>query len=507
MAFVKNRQKLLRILLFMFFLVIFWTEGIIFLDSDFGWHLRIGQMIFNSGIPPRDPFSYTMPSYPFLDHEWLTDIVIAWLYSAITKFGLAFIFALLSVASFFVTISSYKKQTFIIPLFLALTTALSFSGIRPQVITWFFFSLITCLILNEKLWIKWRLIMPFLFLLWANLHGGVIFGLGAIFLMVTLSAFKKRRIYIFDFLVVGSSILITLVNPFGIGLWKEIWMAISEGSLRWVIKEFQPAIFDLNLTFWFFFSISIFMVIRYRKKFSFLELALYFGLLFAGIASVRNISIWLVVALPLTFRSLDWLEWEVSHFKHGLERFNDANKALFLIVFGVCLIQLVINYKSAIAMSEAKYFPEKAVKFLNKQLEERKIEGEIFSYYEWGGYLDWKLPEKKIFIDGRMAGWRQTAKDKTESEYALEEYINVLMGKIKFTSIARKYRITIVLVRNIGMKKTKTGITENLNKWWRNFQARFSGEKYFDIITQLKSSGWREIYKDDIAAIYENKTL
>jgi hypothetical protein len=83
-----------------------------------------------------------MPGFQFLDHEWLTDISMAWLYPLIKEYGLALIFAFISASSFFIVIYPFRKWTIVIPLVLALTTALSFTGIRPQVITWMMFSVI-----------------------------------------------------------------------------------------------------------------------------------------------------------------------------------------------------------------------------------------------------------------------------------------------------------------------------------------------------------------------------
>src|SRR3990172_11624222 len=62
------------------FVIVFWIRGIMLLDPDFGWHLRMVELILQNGISKTDPFSYTMPSYPFVDHEWLTNVVMSKIY-------------------------------------------------------------------------------------------------------------------------------------------------------------------------------------------------------------------------------------------------------------------------------------------------------------------------------------------------------------------------------------------------------------------------------------------
>ncbi|MFH1856275.1 MAG: hypothetical protein ABH836_03465, partial [Candidatus Omnitrophota bacterium] len=50
-------------------------------DPDMGWHIRNGQDILRWGVPHGDLFSYTMPGYPWVAHEWLTDVGFYLIYS------------------------------------------------------------------------------------------------------------------------------------------------------------------------------------------------------------------------------------------------------------------------------------------------------------------------------------------------------------------------------------------------------------------------------------------
>ena len=74
----------------------FLLEKLFAFRSDFGWHLRFGQIILAKGIVYKDLFSYTMPSYNFVDHEWLSDALFGFgfFYPLVGKFGLSIFFAL-----------------------------------------------------------------------------------------------------------------------------------------------------------------------------------------------------------------------------------------------------------------------------------------------------------------------------------------------------------------------------------------------------------------------------
>src|SRR3990172_1739641 len=89
---LKNKQFfLVTFLIFSFFLL----KSFYFHDPDFGWHIKMGELILTHGIPAKAPFSYTMPSFPFVDHEWFTNVLIYILYENMGWLGLSFIFSLL----------------------------------------------------------------------------------------------------------------------------------------------------------------------------------------------------------------------------------------------------------------------------------------------------------------------------------------------------------------------------------------------------------------------------
>ncbi|MFN8003973.1 MAG: hypothetical protein U0X75_23505, partial [Acidobacteriota bacterium] len=47
-------------------------------DSDAGWHIRTGELIWQTHAVPRtDPFSHTMFGREWFAWEWLTDVLLA----------------------------------------------------------------------------------------------------------------------------------------------------------------------------------------------------------------------------------------------------------------------------------------------------------------------------------------------------------------------------------------------------------------------------------------------
>src|SRR5689334_18720934 len=56
------------------------------IDPDFWWHLRVGQIVVDSGIPRHDSFSWTAGGNAWVAHEWLSEAII---YAVQSVFGYA----------------------------------------------------------------------------------------------------------------------------------------------------------------------------------------------------------------------------------------------------------------------------------------------------------------------------------------------------------------------------------------------------------------------------------
>ncbi len=76
-----------------------------------------------------------------------------------------------------------------------------------------------------------------------------------------------------------------------------------------------------------------------------------------------------------------------------------------------------------------------------RKIKKERPKGNIFNEYNWGGYLIWKLPEYKTFIDGRMPSWRD------ENGYsAFEEYLEAKSDPGKLDELQKKYGIEILML-------------------------------------------------------------
>lgn len=478
-----------------FIFIILFFKGLSFLDPDFGWHLKMGELILSSGIPKTDPFSYTMASFPFVDHEWLTNVLIAKIYPFFGFAALSLIFTILVVSAFLISRKIFSEKLSLLGfdlglLSLVLVTLMPFFGVRPQVQSWLYLAILLRVLLNKS-WHKYIFLLPVFFLFWTNLHGSFAVGIFCFSLIVVIRSFRQKKIYSFDLLILFVCFLATLVNPYGLRLWEEVWQQISDTQLRFRIVEWHPSLFFLNLSYLVLLPFSTFLVFRYRKKILLEELALFVFLLFMSLGSVRHVPLWLVISYPLTIKCLNFLAEEVGSIEFGELRLRKVSTYFAFIALIVFLLEIGVYLAGWSKGKTSLTYPEEAVSYLKTNVKE----GEIFSEYQWGGYLIWNLPEKKVFIDGRMPSWRWKKVLPGGSQNAMDEYVKIFTGDVSFDEIAEKYKIKTALL-SLPRPKTLDDILSEVIK------AKLGLKKGFSLNQSLENSGWKIIYQDKVAVIY-----
>lgn len=494
----------------------FWIKGLIFLDPDFGWRLKTGELMLTKGIPFKDPFTYSMPSFPFVDHAWLQSLMFSLLFPAIGKVGLALIytsFALLALKIADSTISSnikadlglvYRRSldgdfgvfsNFV----LLLTTSLLFVffGVRVQILTWVFLAISLKVIFDKTLWEKFSYFLPLLFLVWANFHGGFVSGLMSLFIVLATRSFRKRRLSFPLLAIFVSCVFITLVNPYGIGVWREVWSSIFDSNLRWTINEWMPAITMLNLPMIVVGTFSSVFIWKQRKFLEHEEVFLFFFFLIQAITSRRHLPLLVIVGLPITTKAIWSFYSQLKSSKPALKRLYQAYKWTWMGVLVIILFQLIFDYSEGIALTEGNYYPRGAVTYLKQS----NPSGQIFSEYGWGGYLIWKMPEKKVFIDGRMPSWRWHAPE-GEEDSAFDDYNKLLKGDLDYKKVFDKYNIQIVVWVK---QKEKTALNTYFEKA-ENFLTQFGYQKQeFKLLKQLENDGWRKVYQDEVSVVIKKE--
>lgn len=228
---------------------------------------------------------------------------------------------------------------------------------------------------------------------------------------------------------------------------------------------------------------------------------LYFLLLLAALSSMRNIPIWVIASFTFTLRGFSYLTHEASRHLYGKERFLIGYRGFFIIALGFFLPQLIAFFYGAYVLHKYQnQYPSQAVAYFHTHLPIKQI----FTTYDWGGYLIWKLPGKKVFIDGRMPSWRWQKNIPGESNYAFMEYKAVLTGKESFAWFTSKYHISTLLIPTTDLTPQQAnifGIPISQNSWFKKYFL--SWKSFYDVAQQAKRMGWKVVYQDKLAVVLE----
>lgn len=403
-------------------------------DPDMWWHLRAGEETIQAGRPLTvDTMTFTHFGDKWVNHSWLGEVVLYLFYDLGGYFGLSLYLALIASATMLVLYRSLDGSPLMRAAVIVLT-CLVISPVwspRPQQFSLLFFAGINAWLLKYLSHDKvkfWPL--PLLFILWSNLHGGYSFGF--MLLGITIAGMIFDRVLrphsaegmswteigrLCDWTAI--SLLAVLINPNGLSTWQIPFQTVGVEVTKY-IQEWESLDFHqlsnlpyLVLLFGCFVTMGM-----SEKRATGVELAglTLFGILsltaqrmmgifglFAAVVFARHFrgSVELVTAnFKMTRIGQRWFNW--IHTRSAKAVHPGFRKALNLTLVAVLamagLIKLAIaSHPIMVDKAVNAYYPVKAVDML-EQIGEK---GNLLSDYGWGGYLDWRLRDFPVYLDGR----------------------------------------------------------------------------------------------------------
>jgi len=534
----EEKKKYLKFFLMGIVLIALFSLFLSFfnLDPDFGWHLRTGQLIMEKGeIPHTDWYSFTLPNSPWLNHEWLSDIVIGRIYGLGGYLSLVVIFYFLVILPFYLFAKKYDLIYSAIPLFLGLLALKPYAGVRVQSATWLLIYLTANFFLSEK-WTQKKSLwfFPLIFLMWANLHasfaiGLLIFGFaiawevlnknlnnllgpnrGMLFLK-TLSqgtagaerdaapaGADSRGSEKITFLGLGktpirtssvflASIVTSLLNPYGYRIYPEILSTMFTPFVKTYISEWHGFFTGMYWPSLLYMALFVVLVIIFRKKVSQKRLTLSVIFLAMAISSTRHFPLFIIISIPLL---TDMMR----------EFYGKIDLALFqkikpiVITFLLLAFILSIYFPTFPLVYTSRSYPnEDSINFLTNNGGKR-----IFSDYSWGGLLIWKLPESKFFIDGRMPHWRDES-----GTPMIKVYVDMYDGKGIEENI-KKYNIDQFVLSRKESSVSFIGQKYFPKKVLTLLTGKTDEKQPFSLIDYFSSNkNWQEVYKNEIVIVFE----
>lgn len=402
--------------------------------SDLWWHLAAGREILSRGsIFLVDPWSYTAAGEPWKNHEWLADIIYYVWASIGGVSSLVYWKWLVVVLSFgglqrVLLRATGSHLASLLAATVALALAAPFIDLRPHLYTLLGFSLLLWLCWQQPPR-TWQLML--LFLLWVNLHGGFIFGLMALAILVLpwrQPSWARLRQAV---QVVALCAAVCLLNPDGVNVFilPLVYAFDAASPYRQLGEWLSPYIAGGIRSPLFFYAWPLGLAVaagyvlpplRRRLGVPWEVLALCLLTLAMAVTSRRFIPLFgMAMALLLApVLALLTARLESARYQWGL----------WLVVVAVAVYRLA-PYPLAAAPAfhylSAEYsYPRDTLDMVAVNA----LSGPVFAYYNWGGYIHWRTDGAlQVYIDGRA----NTLFD--DATYL--NYLDVLRGQPNWLSI------------------------------------------------------------------------
>lgn len=462
------------------FLLLFAMASRVAVDPDMWWHLRVGETILESGQPVyADAFSHTHAGLVHQNHSWLAQVVMIGAWRLAGHLGLTLYVSLLAAGGMIILYragaGSIYMQGFV--LVIGAACAAAFWSPRPQMFTFFFSAILVFLLFDfkhegrDRLWL-----LPPLFWLWGNCHGGAIIGfvlLGAFALGEWINCRlglgesrvppgKIRKLLPIALL----SLALMPLNPLGLAVYAVPFDTIGIDGLRHYIQEWQSPDFSQPSAWGFILMLAALAgaVLAGRRRLDATESILVIGALCLALASGRNLSLFAVIAVPIATIHIDEAlsrkGWTIPGRPRESPRRAALNLTLIaLVAIGALLHLEYVTNEKTIEEAVSLNWPLNAVRHLRSSA----LAGNLFNSYNWGGYLIFAAREHPVFIDGRTDLYRDF----------LDEYA-AARGADSWRSIFGRWDIGIALIESMSQ-----------------------------LATQLSaSSEWRLEYSDDLASLF-----
>jgi hypothetical protein len=446
-------------------------------DPDLWGYLAFGRLFWDQGqFPYLDVFAYVPTLKPWVYHEWLTGVLFYPLYRTLGGPGLQILKYALGLATVGATyLTARRRGADLLPTALILGLSIvgmsiGYSAVRAQVFTYFFFAVSLYLLETARLSGQGRglwLLVP-IQLIWANLHGGFLAGLGLIFLYALGEALARRpfRAYLGWGLMAG---LATLVNPYGLKYWSYLAQAVTMPRpeiSEWasLLRVYKQGFVGGQEFFFFLAFIAVAVFLSWWARWREITPAL--TLLFTVYLAVTHYRhmVFLALAIGAFMPALLTTYFRELNTRPGfmvwVHRLGWKIPILVVILLTCFLayrfvscnpLHLVVTSEPGLGAATGMYYPVGAIDYL----EQRHLSGKLLVHFNWGEYCLWRLyPRCLVAIDGRY--------ETVYPESLTKEYFDFLMGREGWRNFLKHYPPDLIL---IGLRSRVHGLLSADPEW------------------------------------------
>ena len=434
----KNKKIFFIFTIFVIIMSIF-LLNFIKIESDYFWHIKAGEYMFNNKILTHDIFSWSVNGKYWMSHEWLFEIILyvfKLLFSNnhILIFGFVFINLLLLIL-YFTNKDNYLKNIPFSMFWVILSLILlPFMQARPHLISFSLLAITIYLLFDNynKKNSKLIYLLPVISLIWANVHGGssnLSYLLCLLFFVCGLFEFKFKKIesnrisksqldrYLIVFIL---SIITICINIHGFKMLLYPYQNMMDKTMLNNITEWAPTNLNITSHYMYLFVVVfiLFVMLFSDKKIRLIDFMLFGLCVFLGFKSIR---FW-----PYTYIIMSYVV-----FNYVNNRKLDKGTNIIILCLSLGLIGIFItNINNIYKQTHNRVL---RVEVINKIKEENP--NRLFNMYDYGGEL--VSNDIKVFIDGRADLY---------SKYNYKDYLKISNASGNYIELIDKYNFDYFLV-------------------------------------------------------------
>lgn len=441
-------------------------------DPDTLWQIAVGQWIVgHHAVPHADVYSFTMRGQPWISTQWLAQVLYAEAYARAGWAG-PVVLAAGAIAATYALLARYLMQRLnetasLVFLSAALALMVPHLLARPHVLAMPFMVLwiggLMASADRREAPSPW--LLPHM-VLWANLHGGFVFGLMMV-APIALDAVAnaptpaRKALAVRWAVFAGAALLASFCNPYG---WDALLAAkkiLSLGRALQLISEWHAPDFSsigaLELCLLFGMGMALHRGVRLSAT----RIVILLGLLHMAFSQGRAAEILALVA-PIVLATP--LSRQIGGAERAAHEHRTASRGALFAVLAVVLSAATAAYASVHRFEpHLRGTPVAAVTELKKLNVSR-----VFNDYDFGGYLIYRGVD--TFIDGRTELFG-------EQFFVDHNNASGLMEPANLFRLLDEYNIDATLMR------TQSAATKLLDHM----------------------DGWEKVYSDGIATIHVRK--
>jgi hypothetical protein len=380
---------------------------------DLAYHLRAGiGILAGNGIPTVDSWTFTAAGAAWTDQQWGAQVILAAVHQLAGWTGLVLlraaligiIFGCLFTIGVRRGLGLRRAAWLTLAAFLVSAVAL---GLRPQLIGMALFAIVLLLVSDRRehpgrLWA-----VPFIVLLWANVHGSFFLG-PAVLGLAWLEDLHDRSPLVHRTLLVGAlSTLAACVTPFGPSVWLYAVGLSTNPAVTARITEWQPTSLRTIPGILFFASaLAVVVMMARRGRPTPWPTLAWLGFFFTiGLYAIRGVAWWplgavaAIAGVVVTGPALD-PERPTPSGTPLMRRLNLV-VAGAIVVAGIALVPLWRPSDPALGapVGVVGNAPPGITVALRQMA---RPSDRLFEPQPWGSWFEFALPDLPVAIDSRI---------------------------------------------------------------------------------------------------------